>query len=335
MLAEVQAEMEGRGLYGPFLDEEFASREELREQRAARAKRYGIGVKEKSNLTPPKGYPTDEAAYGDPVNLRYPADAAHTLPAVQYFNHEGQREKGGYSSEEWAIIGKRLVRLCSRHLRADYEYKDGHVTRKEEKVEKAATLKAQAQRLVRELNAVLAQRDLPAAVRKEAEDLRQALRKSWAQLAADGEGEEPEEAEEHGEREPFVHEMPFSLKDAEKRIVYGVVLQPGVPDAQGHVMTAEEIERACHRFMERSQGLDAHHARLVQSDEAKVVESWVQREPAVWRFGERETEILPGSWCLGVRFYSDELWAEVESGEITGYSPKGWGVLTALEAQEP
>lgn len=326
-MSEMLGELGRRGLYPPFGDEEFADREQLRKERAARTKKFGISVKEKSNLTPPRGYPTNAASYGDPVNYRYPADSEHAQSAVQYYNHENQREAGGYTSKEWAIIGRRLAEICSENLRADYEYSSGKLQRKE-KVEKAATLKSKAQRLSRDLMALLGERELPASLRKELEDVRQALRKSWAQLAADGKAKE--EPEEHADREPFVHTVPFSMADAEKQIVYGVVLQPDVPDEQGHVMTAADIEEACHRFMERSQDLDAHHTRLVQSEEAQVVECWIQREPVVWEFGERTTEVLPGSWCLGVKIYSDGLWGEVEDGEIMSFSPKGWGVLEEL-----
>jgi len=334
-LAEVQAQMDARGLYGPYGDDEFADRDELRQARDARAKKYDIGVKAKSNLTPPRGYPAAEADYGDPVNLRYPADTAHAQPAVGYYNHEGQREAGGYSSEEWAVVGKRLATICSRNLRGDYEYADGKLTPKREQVEKAVTLKSKAQRLSRDLVALLGEKDLPAVLRKELEDVRGALRKTWAQLGA-GEDEEPEE---HGDREPFVHVVPFSLADAEKRVVYGIVLESDAIDTQGHTLTTEDVEAACHNFMARLQGgggpfLDEHHARLVQSDEAALIESWIQKEPTVWKFAvdgeERETEIKVGSWCAAVKVADDDLWEQVQDGGIRGFSVVGRGVLTTL-----
>lgn len=110
-----------------------SEREKKRAARDARAKKYGIAAKEGGNLTPPKGYPTSDADYGDPVNYRYPADAAHAKPALGYFNHEGQREAGGYSSQEWGIIGKRLAKLVSKHLEATYEYRAGKLQKKEGK----------------------------------------------------------------------------------------------------------------------------------------------------------------------------------------------------------
>lgn len=134
------------------------------------------------------------------------------------------------------------------------------------------------------------------------------------------------------ERRPFVHQVPVVRLDDAQRVAYGVVLQPDVPDAQGHVMSAAEIEVACHRYVERAQALDVHHDREASDDEVKWVECWIQREPVTWRYGERETEVLPGSWCMGVKFYSDELWQQVLDGAITGFSPKGWGYLSSVAA---
>lgn len=108
----------------------YADMESLREAAERRAKRYGIGVKPKGNRTPPKGFPESEAEYGDPVNYRYPADAAHAKPALGYFNHAGQREAGGYSSAEWAIVGRRLAEMIGQHLPASYIYKAGKLVQK-------------------------------------------------------------------------------------------------------------------------------------------------------------------------------------------------------------
>jgi hypothetical protein len=140
---------------------------------------------------------------------------------------------------------------------------------------------------------------------------------------------------------PVIHEVTFAKRDDAERITYGVVVRPDVADAQGDTMTAAEVEAACHAFMEQLQlgagpALDEHHARLVGSDGARIVECWIQREAAVWRLAmadgsTRETEVKPGDWCLGVRYYSDELWEQVRRGEIAGYSPRGWALAETVE----
>lgn len=108
-------------------------RERLRREKEERSRRYGIAPKEGTPLTPPADYPSDPDQYGDPVNYKYPIDEEHIRAAIAYFNREGMRESGGYTTEEWAIIGRRIARAASRLLGVEYEYRDGRVVRREEK----------------------------------------------------------------------------------------------------------------------------------------------------------------------------------------------------------
>lgn len=63
-------------------------------------------------------------------------------------------------------------------------------------LEEAATAKATALRLTRDITALLADRAIPETVRKEAEDLRAALKRTWADLAADADKDGVPDAEE-------------------------------------------------------------------------------------------------------------------------------------------
>jgi hypothetical protein len=113
-------------------DAQEADRDELRKQREQRAKRYNIAAKSSGHLTPPQDYPSDEALYGDPVNYRYPADTtARARAAITRFNDSSNRTDGGYNNAEWAVIGRRIAKLASDKLDADYVYADGRVQRKE------------------------------------------------------------------------------------------------------------------------------------------------------------------------------------------------------------
>ena len=109
------------------------TRDELMQEKERRAKRYGIAPKDGTPLTPPKGYPESEEEYGDPVNYKYPIDEAHIRAALTYFNRDGMREDGGYTEEEWAVIGKRIAQAATRLLGAKYQYRAGKVVRVEEK----------------------------------------------------------------------------------------------------------------------------------------------------------------------------------------------------------
>ena len=58
---------------GSGLAQDEGEREKLHEAAKRREEKYGIKFREdKGHLTPPKGYPQDEADYGDPVNYAYP-----------------------------------------------------------------------------------------------------------------------------------------------------------------------------------------------------------------------------------------------------------------------
>jgi hypothetical protein len=109
-----------------------------KEAREKRAEKYGIDAKEGKAVTKPSKFAdVTEADFGDPVNWAYPANKEFASSVAQYFNRDGQREAGGYTSAEWSIIGKRLAERISRHLDADYEYEGGKLTKKEEKADKA------------------------------------------------------------------------------------------------------------------------------------------------------------------------------------------------------
>lgn len=141
------------GKEGPSLDELLdkaqeddvwkADRDKLHEQAEERAKKYGIEFKDgKGHLTPPKGKPTDPEQYADPVNYAYPIDEGHIRAAVSYFNQDGQREAGGYTTEEWAIIGKRIAAAANKLLGDGYKYEDGKIVTPNNQGDKGEAKKA-------------------------------------------------------------------------------------------------------------------------------------------------------------------------------------------------
>jgi hypothetical protein len=115
--------------------------------------------------------------------------------------------------------------------------------------------------------------------------------------------------------------------DDEKQIVYGPVLEPNIEDAQGDVMTPDDIEAAAHRFMLKAQLGKAsadgvNHQAWVGYDKAHVVESWITTET----MDHGDDRVLKGTWMIGVHLPDPELWAGVKSGEFTGFSIGGRGV---------
>lgn len=103
--------------------------------------------------------------------------------------------------------------------------------------------------------------------------------------------------------------------DDEKRIAYGIVYEPGVPDSHGDYMVASEIEKMAHKFLAegRVTSIDAEHD--LEDTEVLVVESFVARKG--------DPDFPEGAWVMGVHFPDPTRWALVKSGEIGGFSMYG------------
>ncbi|MGM0964724.1 MAG: XkdF-like putative serine protease domain-containing protein [Bacillota bacterium] len=120
------------------------------------------------------------------------------------------------------------------------------------------------------------------------------------------------------EKQPdFQKEIKVIAKaDDAQRLVYGIVYEPNVADAHGDYMTPEEIEKAAHGFLKDARHIDKQHD--FQDGVGEVVESYIA--PADVEVGGEL--IRKGSWIL-VTKASDEIWEQIQKGEITGYSMAG------------
>lgn len=116
--------------------------------------------------------------------------------------------------------------------------------------------------------------------------------------------------------------------DDEKRIVIGVVYQPDTPDAHDDQMSAEEIEKAAHLFMENQHTYNIDKQHDLQADKGYVVESYIA--PCDMEIGDQV--IAKGSWVAGVKVTDDDTWDAIKKGEITGFSM--WGVGKREEIEE-
>jgi len=92
--------------------------------------------------------------------------------------------------------------------------------------------------------------------------------------------------------------VPFAKVDEDKRLVYMVVMEPGDPkhlDTQGDFTKADEIEEACHDFMNRYRlgkaGLGLQHERVI---EGHIKESYIA--PQDLEIGGKP--VLKGSWVM-------------------------------------
>jgi len=113
--------------------------------------------------------------------------------------------------------------------------------------------------------------------------------------------------------------------DGDQQIVYGIVLEPDLPDSQGDIASAAEIEKAAHRFMEEGVfKMDVQHSGDVIP--AQLVEHSIVK--ADFMLGDHA--VVKGSWLQGWRVDDAGAWADVKAGRLTGFSMQGSGVRTAV-----
>lgn len=110
----------------------------------------------------------------------------------------------------------------------------------------------------------------------------------------------------------------------EQQIVYGVVIEPWTDvtkdgDSHGDRMTKEEIEKSAHNYMYEFQEIKEQHEKAV---EARPVESFIA--PVDFKAPDGQI-IKEGSWIMAVKIDNDDTWEKIKKGEITAFSPGGFG----------
>ncbi len=127
--------------------------------------------------------------------------------------------------------------------------------------------------------------------------------------------------EKPSEPEPSIgHIAEFKKADAKLQIAYAEVYAPDIPDSHGDFMVADEIRKMAHDFLRNglTKNVDLEHDNELTG--SAVVESFIAREG--------DPDFIPGSWVAGIHIPDAELWKQVESGEINGFSLQGIGVQT-------
>ena len=97
-----------------------------------------------------------------------------------------------------------------------------------------------------------------------------------------------------------------------------MVSEPDTIDLQGDRLSAEEIRKACHKFMTESQQIGKEHLGPAKAD---IIESYIA--PVIFECNGQV--VRKGSWVMAVKVQDQELWQAVKSGKITGFSIAGRG----------
>jgi len=112
--------------------------------------------------------------------------------------------------------------------------------------------------------------------------------------------------------------IPICKRDEEKHIVYGVVLEPDTVDGQGDIISAEEIEKACHTFMREYKKLGFLHKEFDRA--LYILENYIA--PETFKFNGQI--VKKGSWIMAVKVEDPMIWDLIKQGKITGFSVQGY-----------
>lgn len=112
----------------------------------------------------------------------------------------------------------------------------------------------------------------------------------------------------------------------EERMVFGIVYSPDQVDTQGDFAKASEIKRAAHSFMKECSIHNVDIKHDFDPKDAYVAESWITKGKD--SLFEKEPD---GSWAVGIKVESDELWAQIKKGELAGISMAGRAVKVKKE----
>lgn len=108
-------------------------------------------------------------------------------------------------------------------------------------------------------------------------------------------------------------------KNEDRQIIKTSILTPGVPDREGDILAADNIENVAFDFMENHQRVDEMHDEI-ERPEHSIVESYIAPE----EFELGDSTVRKGSWVLSLKL-GDDAWQSVKDGTYTGLSIGGTG----------
>jgi hypothetical protein len=117
--------------------------------------------------------------------------------------------------------------------------------------------------------------------------------------------------------------------DAEKGLIYGVVMPADIIDSQGDIISKDEIIKTAHNFMisYRNQISYMGEMHKRETNNVSIVESFVVDKDIL-------SKLHDGDWVVVSKVKdpkTNKIWDKVKKGEYTGYSIEGRGVRTPIE----
>lgn len=111
-----------------------------------------------------------------------------------------------------------------------------------------------------------------------------------------------------------------------ERIVFAEVLLPDSPNTYGDLHTRESIREFAYGFMINGFAIDIDHDNESRQD-VYILESFIARDG--------DPDFVEGSWVVAMYVENDQIWEDVLSGELTGYSYEAFVSAMPVEVQVP
>ncbi|NVM21424.1 MAG: DNA adenine methylase [Desulfobacterales bacterium] len=134
-----------------------------------------------------------------------------------------------------------------------------------------------------------------------------------------------------GECEKPLEKLDFELKkepvfkifkiDKKKQIVGGVVYEADVEDSQGDIASAEEIQKAMYKFMERY-ATNTNRIKILHKGKKyffPILECFQPEQD----MKKGKGMVKAGSWWLMIKITSMDIWKQVEEGKLASFSMGG------------
>lgn len=131
--------------------------------------------------------------------------------------------------------------------------------------------------------------------------------------------------------------IPFTKIDEVKKQVFAYALVPETFDHQDHIVSEEEIEKACHSLMRnfaarmaKGSGSSVNH--IVFDPALYPIESAIDVDGSLGK-ALGFAKPIAKAWLIGLQA-NDETWDKIQKGEITGVSIGGTTLLKEVELDE-
>lgn len=104
----------------------------------------------------------------------------------------------------------------------------------------------------------------------------------------------------------------FQPKDGYERLAFAEVLVPDTLNVYGDYHTKESVRQFAYGFAINGFGIDRDHNNEDISGAVRIVEYFIA--------SDNDERFTPGSWVVGIYVLDDQVWDDILSGKINGYS---------------